>query len=148
MKATMTPPETSRRAMKEVEQYEREPPRKRVPKDVSRDGMGYDFESLDPKTAETITIEVKGCGSNEGIPNANIRNFEGPPWKPPWKLIADFLYVVQFRGREAVALRIIPRDEVNSYDHKERRSVAFACPLRTRVKHGDFDAPDFKGSKT
>ncbi len=143
MKATMTPPETNRKAMEQVTLYETEK-RHRKLTNVSREGVGYDFESFDPKTGETITIEVKGCGSDEGIPNANIRNFEGPPRKR--KLKADFLYVVQFDGRKAVALRIIPKDVVDSYRHGEVHAIKLAHALKTRVKHGEFDAPDFKGS--
>jgi hypothetical protein len=69
---------------------------------------GYDFIATNDK--KRIRIEVKGCSRRWGIPDLYFTEVA----KSPKCLVADYLYVVYFIGRESPRLCKIPRKAIKS----------------------------------
>lgn len=101
------------------------------PKDVSRNGRGYDLEGSDGRK-----IEVKGCRSKQGIPDAHMNEFH----RETLKLRADYLYVVRFDNGQAVGLYTIPKAEVDrdSEDHMRIEHVRLVYDLRKKLMNRGF----------
>jgi len=74
----------------------------------NRDHPGYDF--IARKGKKRLRIEVKGCSHHWGIPDLYFTEVA----KSPKRLVADFLYVVYFVGREPPRLCKIPRKAIKS----------------------------------
>ena len=74
----------------------------------NRRHRGYDFIVKNGK--KHLKIEVKGCSSRWGIPDLYFTEVA----KFPRRLVADYLYVVYFIGKEPPRLCKIPRKAIKS----------------------------------
>ncbi len=116
------------KGIKYVLNYEKEQKRKPIDVSKNKNFVGFDIISIDPKKNDHRLIEVKATETEKGIPDAYANEFTRN-----LKFVATHLYVVKFKGNKST-LYIIPKKEIDKYEHKIFPHVRFNHKLKTEIE--------------